>query len=230
MRVILFGATGMIGQGVLRECLRDPGVEHVLAVSRRPGLDPHAKLRELVHADFTDFGSIAPALAGFDACFFCLGVSAAGMSEAAYQRVTFDVTMAVARVLAASSPWVTFVYVSGAGADSTEQGRIMWARVKGRTENALRTLPLRAVYIFRPGYIQPLHGITSRTRLYRLLYVVVAPLYPLWRRLFPALVTTTEEIGLAMLHVARHGYTVAILESREIAAAALGPGPDTPTS
>ncbi|HET6212143.1 MAG TPA: NAD(P)H-binding protein, partial [Micromonosporaceae bacterium] len=159
MKVILFGATGMVGQGVLRECLLDPDVQEVLAIGRTPTGTHHPKLREIAHTDFLDFSTIENALAGYDACFFCLGVSSAGMSEDAYRRVTYDVTMAAARALAAANPSMTFVYVSGQGTDSSEHGRSMWARVKGETENALLAMPLRA-YMFRPGYIQPMHGIT----------------------------------------------------------------------
>ncbi|MEU7000514.1 epimerase [Nonomuraea sp. NPDC046570] len=208
MKVILFGATGMVGQGVLRECLLDPEVESVLAVGRTATGVRHAKLRELLRPDLFDL----PALDGFDACFFCLGVSSVGMSEQDYRRVTHDLTLSVAGRLAGQEK-LTFVYVSGAGTD--ERGRSMWARVKGRTENALLALPFQA-YMFRPGYIQPLHGITSRTRWYRLAYVVVAPLYPLLRRLFPAQVTTTEQIGRAMLGVARRGWPRRVLGPKDI--------------
>ncbi|MEU5865132.1 NAD(P)H-binding protein [Nonomuraea sp. NPDC047529] len=202
MRVIIFGATGMVGRGVLRECLLDERVTAVLTVGRSPTGTVHGKLREIVHADLSDLSPIEDELSGYDACFFCLGVSSAGMSERDYRRVTYDYTLAAGTTLARLSPSSTFVYVSGAGTDA--HGRAMWARVKGATENALLALPFHA-YMFRPGYIQPMHGITSRTRWYRLAYVVVAPLYPLLRRLFPAEVTTTERIGQAMITVAERG-------------------------
>jgi uncharacterized protein YbjT (DUF2867 family) len=202
MRVILFGATGMLGQGVLRECLLAPDVESVLSVGRAPTGQRHDKLREIVHRDFTDFSPIEAELSGLDACFFCLGVSSAGMSESEYRRVTYDFTLAAARVLAKRNPQLTFVYVSGQGTNA--DGRAMWARVKGETENALLAMPFRA-YLLRPGFIQPLHGARSRTRAYRLLYGAAAPLLPLARRLFPSQVTTTEQIGAAMLQLARHG-------------------------
>ncbi|MFI9595249.1 NAD-dependent epimerase/dehydratase family protein [Nonomuraea sp. NPDC052265] len=202
MRVIIFGATGMVGRGVLRECLLDERVTAVLTVGRSPTGIVHGKLREIVHADLADLSPIEDELSGYDACFFCLGVSSAGMSERDYRRVTYDYTLAAGTTLARLSPSSTFVYVSGAGTD--EQGRAMWARVKGATENALLALPFHA-YMFRPGYIQPMHGVTSRTRWYRLAYVVSAPLYPLLRRLFPAQVTTTERIGQAMITVAERG-------------------------
>ena len=214
MKVILFGATGMVGQGVLRECLRDPDVSAVLAVGRGPTGQEHPKLREEVLANVGDLGPIADEMVGYDACFFCLGVSSAGMSEEAYRKVTFDLTLAVARTLARNTK-LTFVYVSGQGTDSSERGRRMWARVKGRTENALLELPFQT-YAMRPGYIQPLHGITSKTRLYSAMYAVVKPLYPLLRRIAPAYVTTTEQVGRAMLHVARAGVPKRVLETKDI--------------
>ncbi len=216
MKVILFGATGMIGQGVLRECLRDPDVEKVLAVGRRETGLRNEKLREVVHQDFLAFTSIEPELSGYDACFFCLGVSSAGMSEDAYRRVTYDVTMAAARTLSRLNPAMTFVYVSGAGADSSEKGRTMWARVRGATENALTRLPFQAAYMVRPAYIQPMHGIVSSTRWTRSLYAVMGPLYPVWKALFPGYVTTTERLGRAMIRLARHGAPKSIVESRDI--------------
>ena len=216
MNVLLFGATGMVGQGVLRECLLDADVARVLSIVRAPSGATHEKLRELVHVDFSDFSTVESELRGFDACFFCLGVSSAGMSEADYTRVTFDFTLAAARPLARLNPQMTFVYVSGAGTDSTEKGRSMWARVKGKTENALAALPFKAVYFFRPGFIQPLHGIKSKTRLYRALYVVATPLVPIVKALSKNAVTTTERVGRAMLAVARRGASSRIVENRDI--------------
>jgi len=213
MKVILFGATGMLGQGVLRECLLDPGVEEVLSIGRRPTGERHEKLHELLHQDFTDFAPIAGALSGYDACFFCLGISSAGMREAAYRRITYDMTMAAARVLTRLNPEMTFIYVSGAGTDAG--GRLMWARVKGETENALLALPFRA-YIFRPAFVQPLHGVVSRTWWLRALYAAFGLLYPVWKALFPNYVTTTEQMGRAMIAVARHGAPKRVLESRDI--------------
>ena len=213
MKVILFGASGMVGQGVLRECLAAADVESVLAIGRGSTGQRHAKLRELVHADLTSYASIEGELAGYDACFFCLGVSAAGMTEPEYTRVTYEVTLAAAQVLARLSPAMTFIYVSGDGTDSTEQKRAMWARVKGKTENALLKLPFKAV-MFRPGLIRPLHGIRSKTRLYRISYKVMWPLFPLLGAL--GLLTTTERVGLAMLRVAREGAPKPILTNRDI--------------
>ena len=218
MKVLLFGATGMVGQGVLRECLLDPGVESVVVIGRAATGQEHPKLREILHRDFTDFSAIEGQLAGFDACFFCLGISASGMTEEDYHRITYDFTMAAAEALARVSPQTTFLYVSGSGTDSTERGRWMWARVKGKTENALLRLPFKAAYMFRPGYIQPLHGITSKTRLYRVVYAMVGPFFPLWRLLLGSYVITTEDVGRAMLQVARHGAEKQVLENKDLAA------------
>jgi uncharacterized protein YbjT (DUF2867 family) len=215
MNVILFGASGMVGQGVLRECLLDAGVERVLSIVRSATAQSHAKLRELIHKDLFDYSPIEKELAGYEACFFCLGVSSVGMSEEAYRRVTYDLTLAAAETLVKLNPAMTFIYVSGAGTDSTEQGKTMWARVKGKTENDLLRLGFKAAYMFRPGLIQPLHGIKSKTPAVRVLYAITKPLLPLLRR-FPKFVTTTEQIGRAMLNVAREGYSKRVLESVDI--------------
>lgn len=220
MRVLLFGVSGMVGQGVLRECLLDAGVDEVIAIGRSATGQRHAKLREIVRADLFHYTDIEDQLTGFDACFFSLGVTSSGMTESDYERITYQLTLAAAETLSRLNPQMTFVYVSGQGTDSTERGRLMWARVKGRTENALLRLPFAAAYMFRPGFIQPLHGITSRTRLYRVFYVIFKPLIPLLRRAFPNQVLTTEQIGRAMLAAARHGYTKRVLEPRDIRALA----------
>ena len=206
----------MVGQGVLRECLLNPGVERILSIGRGVTGQSNPKLREIVHADFLDFSPLRSELAGFDACFFCLGVTSAGMSEEQYHRVTYEYTMAAARLLAELNPGMTFIYVSGQGTDSTERGRTMWARVKGKTENALFRLAFKAAYMFRPGVIQPLHGIESRTKLYRIGYVVAAPLMPLLKALFPNAITTTEQIGRAMIKIAREGAAKTVLENPDI--------------
>jgi uncharacterized protein YbjT (DUF2867 family) len=219
MKVIVFGASGMVGQGVLRECLLDPEVTEVLAVGRRPLGHTDAKLRELVHGDLYDLSGVADQLTGYDAGFFCLGVSSAGMSEADYRRVTYDLTLAVARVLAEKNPQMTFTYVSGEGTDSTGAGRTMWARVKGQTENALLELPFQA-YMFRPGFIRPMHGERPKSRAYVIAYVLLRPLFPLVGRLMPNRSTTTERVGRAMLQVAKSGHPVRILPSTEINATA----------
>ena len=216
MKVILFGATGMVGQGVLRECLLDPDVESVLAIVRNSSLPQHNKLREIVQHDLFDLSAIEARLSGCDACFFCLGVSAVGMKEEAYRRLTYDLTISAATVLANHNPAVTFIYVSGAGTDSTERGRIMWARVKGRTENALLQMRFKAVYLFRPAYIQPLYGARTKTAWYGTFYAVVRPFYPLLKALFPNYVTSTECVGHAMLKVTKHGFLKPVLENRDI--------------
>ncbi len=216
MKVILFGATGMVGQGVLRECLIDPEVENVLSVVRRPGGQSHQKLKEIVHDNFFDFTTIENDFRGYDACFFCLGISSAGMSEQEYQRITFDITIAAAQTLLKMNPNLTFIFVSGAGTDSTETSKTMWARIKGKTENALLQMPFKAKYMFRPAFIQPLHGIVSKTKLYRVFYALITPLYPLLKFLFPNYVTTTEKIGRAMITVAKQGASKNVLETTDI--------------
>ena len=221
MRVILFGATGMVGQGALRECLLDPGVMEVLVIGRSATRQQHPKLREVIHDDLFDLSSIAAQLAGYDACLFCLGVTSAGMSEADYTRVTHDLTLSVARTLAQLNPSMTFLYISGAGTDSSEHGRSMWARVKGRTENDLLRERFKAAYMLRPGYIQPMHGIKSKTPLYRAIYPIVAPLYPVLKVLAPKFVTTTEDLGRAMVTIAKSGAPKSVLEVPDINALVL---------
>jgi len=216
MKILLFGATGMVGQGALRECLADPDVTEILAIGRTLTAEHQAKYREIVHADLFDFASLESQLGGFDACLFCLGVSSAGLSEAEYRRVTYDITLAAARTLARLNPLSTFIYVSGAGTDSSERGRSMWARVKGQTENALLALPFRAAYMLRPALIQPRGGIRSKTRSYRILYSAMALLLPTLRRLFPNYVTSTQELGRAMLNLAKHADAKAVVEARDI--------------
>jgi len=206
----------MVGQGVLRECLLDPGVESVLVVGRSPTGHEHAKLNEIVRPDLFDLSAIEGELSGYDACFFCLGVSSAGMGEAEYRHLTYDLTLSVARSLAKANPGMTFLYVSGAGTDSTESGRMMWARVKGATENALLRMPFKAAYMFRPGYIQPVHGAQTRTKWYGIVYAVLAPLYPVGEALVPKYVTTTERLGRAMIRVARAGNPDRVLASVDI--------------
>ncbi len=214
MKVVLFGSSGMVGQGVLRECLLDSGVTQVTSIVRAPTGRSDAKVREVVHGDFHDFSAIAGQLHGTDACFFCLGATSVGLDEAQYRSITLDITAAAASTLAAVNPAMTFVFVSGKGSDSTEKGSVMWARVKGMAENVvLRTFANG--YVFRPGIIEPLHGISSRTRSYRIGYAILRPLMPLLRR-FTGQFTTTERIGRAMLAVSRHGYPRKILESEDI--------------
>jgi uncharacterized protein YbjT (DUF2867 family) len=216
MNVVIFGATGMVGQGALRECLLDPDVNQVLTIGRTPTGQHHPKLRELVHSDLFDYSTIEADLTGYDACFFCLGVTSAGMSEAQYTRLTHDLTLAAATTLAKLNPSMTFIYVSGSGTDGTERGSSMWARVKGKTENDLLKLPFKAAYMFRIGFVQPLHGIVSKTKLYRAFYSVLKPALPIMKSVFPKQIGTTEEVGRAMLRVARHGFPRSVLESKDI--------------
>ena len=220
MKVLLFGATGMVGQGVLIECLQAADVSLVQSVGRTALDQQHPKLRDVVHKDLLDYSAVEPQLEGFDACFFCLGVTSAGKTEADYSHLTYDITLAAATTLARLNPQMTFVYVSGAGTDSTEKGRSVWARVKGRTENALLKLPFKAAYMFRPGIIQPLHGVRSKTASYQLIYTISRPLLPLLRALMPSMILTTEVMGQAMLAVARGGAPKPVLEAADINAMA----------
>ena len=213
MKVILFGATGMVGQGVLRECLLDDGVEGVLAIGRSSTGLTHPKLRELVRKDLFDFATAGTDLRGYDACFFCLGVSSAGMSEADYTRVTFDLTLGWAKALARINPAMTFLYVSGAGTG----GKAMWARVKGRTEEALLAL-FPSAYMVRLALLIPTHGEVSKTRWTRIAYAVLRPLLPLLRALAPGAVISTEELGRAMIRTARKGAPKRVLEMRDLRA------------
>ncbi|WP_236047162.1 NAD(P)H-binding protein [Streptacidiphilus fuscans] len=221
MKLVLFGASGMVGQGVLRECLRDERVGEVVAVVRRPLTQPvpqgAAKLTEVVHDDFTDFSALHDHFEHAAACFFCLGVSSVGQNADTYRRITYDFTMAAARELAFASPGLTFTYVSGEGTDATERGRVAWARVKGATENALLAQEGLIAYLFRPGWIQPMHGERAKTGWYRAAYAAFRPAYPLVSRLAPRHVTTTENLGRAMLAVVDlHGAGPRVLASPEI--------------
>ncbi len=217
MRVIIFGATGMVGQAVLRECLLDQRVTAVLLVTRSPAGAADPKVTQIVHEDFLDFSSISVELTGYDVCFFCLGVSANGMTEPSYRRTTFFVTMAAARELASLNPAMRFLYISGAGTDSTEHGRLMWARIKGETENAVLSLPFDG-YALRPGYIQPMHGVKSKNALYRNMYRITGRIYPILSRLAPKYVIGSDQLAHAMLNIAADGTPQRILESSELVA------------
>jgi uncharacterized protein YbjT (DUF2867 family) len=206
----------MVGQTALRACLRDPDVDRVTALGRTGAPQRDAKLHNLIHANLLDLTPIESELSGFDACLYCLGVSSVGLSEEEYTKVTYTIALSVAQTLVELNPGMTFVFVSGAGTDSSERGRSMWARVKGRTENALMRLPFKAVYVFRPGLILPMHGIKSRTRAYNIAYSAVRPLYPVLRRLMSRWVTTTEQFGRAMLTVAKRGFGKQIIEASDI--------------
>jgi uncharacterized protein YbjT (DUF2867 family) len=216
MRVILFGASGMVGQGVLRECLLDPRVDAVLSVARGASATRDAKFSEIVLRDFHDYSEIEGQLAGYDAAFFCLGVSAVGMSEQDYRRITYGIAMAAGETLVRLNPGMTFIYVSGQGTDAN--GRAMWARVKGETENALLALPFKAAFMFRPGFIEPMHGIRSRTAVYNAMYTIARPILPILRTIFRGSILTTEEIGRAMIEVAEAGAPKRVLEARDIIA------------
>ncbi|GIE77640.1 epimerase [Actinoplanes philippinensis] len=209
----MFGATGMVGQGVLRECLLAPDVTGVLVVTRSPTGVEHPKLREIVLPDLADLSPIAGELAGYDACFYCLGVSSVGMDEAAYTRVSYDLPMAAARALAPLGDDLTFVYVSGEGTDA--DSRLMWSRVKARTEREVMEM-FRNGFAFRPGFIQPTHGVRSKTGWYNTAYTIIAPLVPLIRRVAPRFVTTTDEVGRAMLRAARGGYDKRIVTTADM--------------
>lgn len=215
MRVLLLGATGMVGQGVLRECETAHDVSEVVAIVRSPLERISAKTTEVQHRDFFNWSDVD--LRGFDACFFCLGVSSLGKSEADYRHVTYDLTLSLAQALIKASPQAVFVYVSGAGTNA--QSKQMWARVKGETENALMAMPFRGVYCFRPGYIQPLDGVKSKVGWYNAMYVGLSWAYPLLRRAFPGVVTSSEAVGRAMLKVARDGWPQKVLDNRAINAA-----------
>jgi uncharacterized protein YbjT (DUF2867 family) len=219
LKVIVFGASGMVGAGILTECVEDPRVESILVLGRTPCGVVHPKLRELIRSNFFDYSDTKADLKGHDACFFCLGVSSVGMTETAYHRLTYDLTIAAATALAELNPGMTFCYVSGEGTDSTERGRSMWARVKGMTENHLLRMSLDA-YMFRPGFIQPRKGVRSKTSWYQAFYTVLGPFYPLLRRLAPKHVTTTENVGRAMIQVAASGYAKRVLENPDINALA----------
>ena len=211
-KAIVFGATGMVGEGVLHECLNHPHVQSVLVINRRPCGIEHQKLQEIIHQDLLDISAIVSQLSGYQACFFCAGVSSIGMEEATYRKITYDMTMHIANTLVQVNPQMTFCYVSGAGTDSTENGRSMWARIKGKTENDLFKLPFKAAYMFRPGYIQPTKGLKNTYKIYR----VLRPFYPLWKRLFPKYVCTLKELGMSMINSVLHGSNHQILESRDI--------------
>jgi uncharacterized protein YbjT (DUF2867 family) len=213
IKAIIFGATGMVGEGVLLEALKHPDVDSILVISRRSCNVKHQKLKELLHKDFFDYSAIGEHLRGFNACFFCLGVSSVGMNEQDYNRITYDLTMQAAITLSGFNPDMTFCYISGTGTDSTEKGRSMWARVKGKTENHLTRLPFKAVYLFRPGLIKPTKGQKNVKHLFKILGL----LYPLWKVLSPKNVCTLEDLGLAMIQTVRIGYAKQILENKDIA-------------
>jgi len=212
IRAIITGATGMVGEGVLHECLHHPAVEHVLVVNRKPCGVSHPKLKEIIHKDFLDLSPIADQLSGYNACFFCLGVSSVGMSEEEYYKLTYTLTLHFAKTLATPHNNMTFCYISGKSTDSSEQGRMMWARVKGKTENDLMKLPFKAVYNFRPGVIEPTKGLKN-TLVY---YKYFTWLIPIIHWLAPNMISTLKELGLAMINAVTKGYHKQILEVKDI--------------
>jgi uncharacterized protein YbjT (DUF2867 family) len=211
IRAIITGATGMVGEGVLLECLNHPDVDRVLVINRKPGQVSHPKLLEIIRPDFFDLAPIAPQLTGYNACFFCLGVSSVGMSQDDYKLITYDLTLNVGQLLAKSDPEMTFCYVTGAGTDTSEQGRIAWARVKGATENALMRL-FKNSYMFRPGFMKASPG-QKNVKSY---YKYFAWLYPIGRALYPAGFCTLQEVGRAMINSVSKGYTKQILDVKDI--------------
>jgi len=212
IRAIITGSTGMVGEGVLHECLKHPDVESVLIINRRPCGIQHDKLKEIIHYDFLDITPIKDQLSGYNACYFCSGVSSIGKKEDEYTKLTYDITLHIAKILYEINPEMTFCYVSGSGTDSSEQGKIMWARVKGKTENDLLKLGFKAVYMFRPGYIQPTKGLKNAYKIYK----VLAPLYPIWKTIFPKYVCTLEDLGQSMINCTLFGYDKRILSNLDI--------------
>ncbi|WP_126248663.1 NAD-dependent epimerase/dehydratase family protein [Chitinophaga rhizosphaerae] len=212
LNVILTGATGMVGEGVLLECLQNPLVEKVLIINRRPSGYSHPKLKEIIHENFFNVKPIADQFAGYNACFFCLGVSSVGKSEPEYYRQTYVLTMHVAEVMAAVNTDIAFCYVSGSGTDGSERGRVMWARVKGKTENDLMKLPFRAVFAFRPGLLKATKGQKNLVTIYKYL----GWMFPFFRSLFPGFASTLQELGKAMIEVSRNGYSSKVIEVRDI--------------
>jgi hypothetical protein len=212
IKAIITGASGMVGEGVLHECLLHPDVQEVLVIGRRPAGVIHPKLKEILHSNFHDLSAIEDQLKGYNACYFCLGVSSIGMKEQEYHHLTYDLTMHMATILAEQNPEMTFCYVSGSGTDSTEHGKLMWARVKGQTENDLMRLPFKASYMFRPGFMKPTKGLKHTLKG----YMFFAWLYPVLRPLFPNFVSTLRELGLAMINVTMRGYDKPLLEVKDI--------------
>ena len=212
IRVIVTGATGMVGEGIMHECLLNPQVEQVLIVNRKPSGFTHLKLKEIIHPDFFDLSPIASQLAGYDACYFCLGVSSVGMKEPEYYKLTYTLTMHFAETLVKQNADMEFCYISGANTDSTEKGKSMWARVKGKTENDLMKLPFEHVYAFRPGYMHPTPGLKNVNKYYK----YIAWMYPLLRLVFPGGVSTLAELGEAMINITLFGYVKQIIEVKDI--------------
>ncbi len=224
LKVIITGATGMVGKAVLLECLKDPEVESVLVVNRQPVGVKHAKLKEVIHKDFFNLSAVEADLKGYNTAFLCLGVSSVGMSEPDYHRLTYDLTIHVAETLLRLNPGMAVCYVSGTGTDSTEKGRLMWARVKGKTENKLLSMPFGAAYMIRLGYLQPLDGIESKVGWFNPVYKLIGFLYPVFKFLFGKRMLTSRDLGRAMINLAKKGYQKRVLENRDLNSAADEPG------
>lgn len=212
IKAIITGATGMVGEGVLHVCLNSPDVESVLVLNRKPCGVTHPKLKEIIHKDFMDLTSIEDQLAGYNAGYFCAGVSSIGKKENEYRKITYDLTLNFANSLVQLNPEMVFTYVSGVGTDSTEKGKSMWGRVKGKTENDLLKLPFKDVYLFRPGYIHPIKGLQNTYKVYK----AFSPLYPIFEKLFPNYVGTLKELGNSMIYVTQNGYEKKVLECEDI--------------
>jgi uncharacterized protein YbjT (DUF2867 family) len=215
-KVIITGASGMVGKGVLLECLDHHEIDTVLVLGRTATGIKHSKLIELLHTDFTDYAAVLDRLKGYDACYFCLGVSAGGMKESDYKKVTYDYTLALGKTLFQLNPGMTFIYVSGQGTDSSEKGRMMWARVKGKTENDLLALGFKQAFMFRPGIIIPLRGIKSKTPSYQFFYTYLGWLFKLIKKFAPDSANNTTQIGLAMINATVHGYDKKIITTKDI--------------
>ncbi|MFC2134378.1 NAD-dependent epimerase/dehydratase family protein [Bacteroidota bacterium] len=212
IKTIITGSTGMVGEGVLHECLQHPDVESVLVINRKARGVQHPKLKEIIHKDFFDLPKIEDQLKGYNTCYFCAGVSSIGKKEEEDRRVTYDLTMNFAETLLKLNPGMTFTYVSGVGTDSTEKGKSMWGRIKGKTENDLLKLQFKSAYMFRPGYIQPIKGLKNTYTAYK----VLSPFYPLFKTLFPKYVCTLEDLGKSMINITMNGYDKTVLECRDI--------------
>ena len=213
IRAIITGATGMVGKGVLLECLDSPDVESILVINRKSIDLEHSKLSEIIHSDFFNLSSIRGELDGYNACFFCLGTTSVGVSEEEYTKITYDLTINFAKEVLSLNPEMKFCYVSGAGTDSSEKGRTMWARVKGKTENDLMKMPFKATYVFRPGYIHPMPGMKNTLSAYK----YMSFLYPVFKILFPKFICSLSDIGTSMIEVCRNGYSKKVLECKDIA-------------
>lgn len=216
IKAIITGSTGMVGKGILLECLENPNVESVLVINRNPIGIKHEKLKEIIHKDFYNLDSIKSKLEGYNACYFSLGISSVGMSEEDYIKITYDLTMNFAKNLLEKNKDLTFCFVSGAGTDSSEKGKIMWARVKGKAENAILKMPFKNSYAFRPAYIQPIGEVKSKTGLYNFGIQVAKHLYPILKVIFPNHTTTSQAIGKAMINVVQKGYENRVIESKDI--------------